>query len=145
MPWLIFLLLALLVVLVGLTFHALRHAKHRREALVPPLTAVLPEGVAVRPRMLLYFYSEHCVACRTVTPLVEALHRQDDSVVKLDVRRHLMTARHLGVTSTPSLVLLEHGRIAGVHVGGISEVTLQQFYGSGNGRYYVTTRSPKKQ
>ncbi len=134
MPWLIFLLLALLTVLAGLTFQALLRAKHRREELVPPLTAVLPKGVAVRPRMLLYFYSEHCAACRTVTPLVEALHRQDDSVVKLDVRRHLMTARHLGITSTPSLVLLEHGRIAGVHVGGISEVALQQFYEGLNGQ-----------
>lgn len=128
MLWLAILLLALLLVLTFMKFQSLRRDKHRQEALGPPLHEVLPEGVAVRPRMLLYFYSEHCTACRVVTPLVESLHQQDDGVVKLDVRRHLMTARHFGINSTPALVLLEQGCITGVHVGTISQDALQQFY-----------------
>ena len=133
MHWLIILLLVLLLVLlvllVGMKLRAsLSHAGVRHKDPLPALNNVFPDGISVRPRMLLYFYSEHCAACRVVTPLVEALHRRDEGVVKLDVRRHLLTARHFGIKSTPSLVLLEHGRIAGVHVGTINQLNLQQFY-----------------
>lgn len=129
MPWLSILLSVLLLLLIGLAFHALRLARRRSADSVLPLNQILPDGVAPRPRMLLYFYSEHCSACRTVTPLVDALHQEDDGVVKLDVRRHLMTARYFDIRSTPALVLVDSGRLAGVHFGAIGEVTLLQFYG----------------
>lgn len=128
MYWLIILLIALLVVLTVVKFRLLRSAGRQNDNKAPPLQEVLPEGVAARPRMLLYFYSEHCVPCRTVTPLIEELDQRGEDVVKLDVRRHLMTARRFGVRSTPSLVLVEGGRIAGVHAGAISRTTLLQFY-----------------
>lgn len=128
MYWLIILLIALLVVLTVLKFRLLRHAGRQDDNVAPPLQELLPDGVAAQPRMLLYFYSEHCVPCRSVTPLVEELDRRGEGVVKLDVRRHLMTARRFGVRTTPSLVLVESGRIAGIHAGAISRATLQQFY-----------------
>ncbi len=128
MRWLGFLLLVSLPVMAGLTRYALYATRRRRTGPEQPLSVVLPEGVAVRPKMLLYFYSEHCAACRSVTPLIEALHGREEGVVKLDVRRHLMTARHFGIKTTPSLVLLERGRIADIHVGAINQVALQQFY-----------------
>jgi len=132
MQWLIILLFVLLSVLAGVKFRALRRARVQGEDLAPLLRELLPDEIAERPRMLLYFYREHCAACRAVTPLVEELSRQDKGVVKLDVRRHLSIARHFGIKSTPSLVLLERGRVSDVHVGTISEVTLQQFYARRN-------------
>lgn len=134
MQWLGFLLLVLLIVFAGLKFHALYAARSRLGGPEQPLSTVFPDGVAVRPKMLLYFYSEHCAACRAVTPLIEALHKREEGVVKLDVRRHLMTARHFGIKTTPSLVLLERGRVADIHVGAINQATLQQFY-EGRGRH----------
>ncbi len=133
MHWLLILLLVsllvLLLLLVGMKLRtSLKRAGVAHKDPLPALYEVLPDGISVRPRMLLYFYSEHCAACRVVTPLVEALYHRDEGVVKLDVRRHLLTARHFGIKSTPSLVLIEHGRIAGVHVGTINQVNLQQFY-----------------
>lgn len=128
MQWLIILLIALLLVLSVIKFRRLRHAEHQQDNLAPPLHEILPKGVVAQPRMLLYFYSEHCTPCRSVTPLVDELHRHGKDVVKVDVRRHLMTARHFGIRKTPSLVLVERGRITGVHVGDISNATLRQFY-----------------
>jgi thioredoxin 1 len=78
--------------------------------------------------MLLYFYSEHCGACRPVTPLIDELSRARQGVVKVDVRRHIDTARRFGIMGTPSLVLVDKGQIARVHVGAISDGYLQQFY-----------------
>ena len=128
MQWMIILLTALLLVLCAIKLNLLRRARLRQETQAPPLQEVLPGGIVARPRMLFYFYSEHCGLCRSVTPLIEDLRSRADGVVKVDVRRHLMTARRFGISSTPSLVLVEQGRIAGIHVGAISAAMLQQFY-----------------
>ena len=129
MQWLIIPLIALLLVLAVMKFRVLRRARRQEDNVAPPLHEVLPEGVAAQPRMLLYFYSEHCAPCRSVTPLIEELyHRRGEGVVKVDVRRHLMTARRFGIRTTPSLILVDRGRIAGIHTGSISQATLQQFY-----------------
>lgn len=135
MTWLIILLVSLLLILAIIKFRLLRRAGRMEACEAPPLHEVLPDGMTEYPRrMLLYFYSEHCVPCRSVTPLVEALHRRGGGVVKVDVRRHHLTARRYGIRSTPSLVLVDRGCITGVHVGAISDTTLQQFYDGGRGR-----------
>jgi thioredoxin 1 len=127
MQWLIILLIALLLVLTVVKLRLLRRAGRQEESVAPPLNDVLPDGVAAQRRMLFYFYSEHCVLCRSVTPLIEELHRHGDEVVKVDVRRHPVTARRFGIRRTPSLVLVDSGRIAKVHAGAIDKATLRQF------------------
>ena len=128
MQMLIILLVALLLVLTVIKFRLLLRTRRRLDSMAPPLQEMLPDGVVARPRMLLYFYSEHCVPCRTVTPLVEELHRRGEEVVKVDVRRHLMTACRFGIRSTPALVLVDNGQVACVHVGSISNAGLHEFF-----------------
>jgi thiol-disulfide isomerase/thioredoxin len=128
MPWLIILLIALLLALTVLKAWLLWQERRRLENMAPALQELLPDGIAAGQRMLLYFYNEHCGSCRSVTPLIEELYRRGVGVVKVDVRRHLMMARRFGIRATPSLVVLERGQIACVHVGAINDATLQQFY-----------------
>jgi thioredoxin 1 len=128
MQWLIILLIALLLVLTGGKAFVLLRTRRQQESLAPSLHELMPEGEATGQRLLLYFYSEHCGSCRNVTPLIEELNRQGKGVVKVDVRRHLMTARRYGINATPSLVLVERGQIACTHVGAINDAMLQRFY-----------------
>lgn len=129
MQWLLVLFLLLLIGVAGLQIALFLRSKRQEGKVAPPLDEVLPEGVSPQPRMLLYFYSEHCGPCRSVTPLVEELAKQHAGVVKVDVRRHMHTARRFGVMGTPSLVRIDDGMITRVHVGGISTHRLQQFFG----------------
>lgn len=128
MPWLIILLVALLLALTVLKARLLRQERCRQESMAPALLELLPDGVDTGQRMVLYFYSQHCGSCRSVTPLIEELYRRGAEVVKVDVRRHLPMARRFGIRATPSVVVLERGQIACVHVGAITDTTLQQLY-----------------
>ncbi len=128
MQWVFNTLILLLSLFAVLQLVRLWRDRHREGKAAPPLHEVLPTGVSPKPRMLFYFYSEHCGACRGVTPLIEDLERERDGVVKVDVRRHIDTARRFGITGTPSLVLVDNGMIARIHVGSINGGTLQQFY-----------------
>jgi thioredoxin 1 len=121
-------LLVFLFLVAGYQAVLLIRAKKQQGKAAPPLSEVLPDGVPVRPKMLFYFYSEHCGHCRKVTPLIESLEREHDGVVKVDVRRQLSTARRFGVKVTPSLYRVEDGAIADVHVGEISRQHLHRFY-----------------
>lgn len=128
MQWLLNILILLLLLFAMLRLFLLWRARHLEGKVAPPLHEVLPEGVKPQQRMLLYFYSEHCGACRNVTPLVDDLSRERDGVVKVDVRRHIDTARRFGISVTPSLVLVDNGLIARMHIGPISDIALLQFY-----------------
>lgn len=128
MPWLIILLIALLLALTVLKFRQLRQERRRQEDMAPALLELLPHGIAAGQRMVLYFYTQHCGACRSVTPLIEDLYRRGAGVVKVDVRRHLLMARRFGIRATPSVVVLERGQVACIHVGAISGAALQQLY-----------------
>lgn len=127
MQWLLNTLILLLLLIAVMQLLLLWRARKREGKIAPPFHDVLPEGMAPQQRMLLYFYSEHCGACRSVTPLIDQLSREKKGVVKVDVRRHTDTARRFGIKVTPSLVLVDKGQIARMHVGVFSDGTLQQF------------------
>lgn len=128
MQWLAWVMIAILLLIVALQIGMLLKARRQQGKAAPPLEEVLPEGVTPQRRMLLYFYSEHCGPCRSMTPLVDELGQRHDGVVKVDVRRHMETARRFGVMGTPSLIRVEDGTISRVHMGGISARRLEQFY-----------------
>lgn len=128
MQWLLLALVLVLILVAALQLMMYLRARRQEGRAAPPLEEVLPAGVAPQQRMLLYFYSEHCGPCKTVTPLVEALGQTHDGVVKVDVRRHMETARRFGIMGTPSLVRVDEGTISRVHMGGITAKRLEQLY-----------------
>lgn len=120
--------LAVVLLMAALQLYVVWRAHRSLGQMAPPLEEVLPAGTSPQRRMLFYFYSEHCGPCRSVTPLIDDLADGDEGVVKFDVRRHFAVARRFGVMGTPTLVLLLDGRIARVHVGGITPARLQRFW-----------------
>lgn len=128
MQWLLTSLIVLVLMVALLQLLLLSRARRREAKVSPPLHEVLPDGVTPQQRMLLYFYSEHCGACRHLTPLIDDLGRERDGVVKVDVRRNIDTARRFGIKVTPSLVVVHKGLITRTHTGAISNGGLQKFY-----------------
>lgn len=128
--WVLLILLLILVLFVVIQAVRLLKAKRRQAMAAPPLAEVLPDETPPQPRMLFYFYSEHCGHCRGVTPLVEEIRRRHDGVVMVDVRRQMAVARRFGVQGTPSLVRVDDGLVSDVHVGAINQRQLQRFFPS---------------
>ena len=128
MQWLLLALVLVIVLIAGLQLFMMLRFKRQEGTAAPSLDGLLPEGISPQPRMLFYFYSEHCGPCKAVTPLVDELQGRHEGVVKVDVRRNMEIARRFGVMGTPTLIRVEDGRIAKIHVGGISRSRFEQFY-----------------
>jgi len=84
------------------------------------------EGKAIRSgkRVLFYFYSPQCGACRTMTPVVEKMSKSNKNVFKVNVASRMDIAKEFGVLGTPSTVVVENGIIKEYIVGAKPESTL---------------------
>ena len=119
--------LAFAAFLIGMQVLVRLRARAQRGKPVPALPGDLGEQVRRLPRSLLYFFSPSCGACRTITPRVRALREGNKAVFLVDGSADLDVARALGVMSTPSIVEIEGGRIAGFHLGGMPAEVAARF------------------
>ena len=77
-------------------------------------------------RRLFYFYSPSCGPCRSMTPVVDKLIEQYDSVTKVDIGQNPELAGRFGIRATPTTVLVENNVIKAVRLGAQSQKQLQQ-------------------
>lgn len=68
-------------------------------------------------RFLVYCYSPQCGPCRPMSKEVDSLIAAGEPVFKLDLTQHPEASRELGIRATPTLILIEHGRIARMVLG----------------------------
>lgn len=119
----------ILILIVGaLLFFQWQVARRARNAVGQPvgdLDPVIDAKLRERGKVLLYFFSPNCGPCRAMTPVISRLAGIHDNVFKLDVSQSLNLARTLGVMATPTILLLTNGRIASVHLGGMSEKNIE--------------------
>ena len=73
----------------------------------------LSEVMSSEKKVLLDFWAPWCGPCRMVVPLVEeiAKERPDIKVGKINVDENPELAKHFGVFSIPTLVVMENGKI----------------------------------
>lgn len=120
--------IVLVLIVGGLLFiqwHIARKAKRAVGQPVGDLDPVIDSKLKERGKVLLYFFSPNCGPCRTMTPVIGRLAGSHDNVFKFDVGQSLDLARKLGVMATPTVMLLTDGRIASVHLGGMSEKNIE--------------------
>jgi len=72
-------------------------------------------------KVIMYFYSPNCRACKTITPIVRALSKKHKNVFSINITKDMDTARQLGILGTPSLVLVEGGIIKEFMAGAVGE------------------------
>jgi thioredoxin 1 len=111
MIWLLYVLFGLTTTwLVYLVYiHLATRAMEGRDA--GPLLEVIPELRQMDRKALVYCHSPHCGPCRFMSPLVESLRADDYPIYTMDVADHFELARELGVRVSPTVLVVDHGRI----------------------------------
>ncbi len=75
---------------------------------------------------LIYFYSPQCGPCRSMTPIVDQLARQNPRVFKVNVIEDPETARAFSIRATPTTVLVKDDRVLDYLLGAKGQRQLEQ-------------------
>jgi thioredoxin 1 len=86
---------------------------------------MLSETQRAQKRLLLYFWSPRCSMCRGMTPVIDKLAQEREDVISVNAAENIELARRFKVMGTPTMVLLDHGKIDKVLLGAKSEKTIR--------------------
>lgn len=125
MEYLPFVLIAVLAVFMAMPLYVWLGSKRLQGRAAPDYAALLTPRQQGCDKLLFYFYSAHCGPCRTLSPLIDRLAQRHGNVVKVDVLQQPAAARQFGIRATPTLVLVEDGKVVKVLLGAVSEKQLE--------------------
>jgi thioredoxin 1 len=91
----------------------------------PDLSDLLGPAASGGGRTLYYFYSARCVPCHEMTPRIDRLSAEHAGIVKVDIGSARDAAIRFGVMATPTVVVVEDGKIVTALVGPQSERRLR--------------------
>ena len=93
---------------------------------VPDLSGAHGRMVKNGSKVMMYFYSPGCRACKTITPIIKSLSKKHKNVFSINITKDMDTARKLGILGTPSVVLVEGGIIKEFMAGAIGESQINE-------------------
>jgi len=76
-------------------------------------------------RLLVYFYSPSCGACKAMTPVIDKMKKEFSDIFSVNLAKDMNTARVFGVMGTPATVIVSQGRIQKFVLGARSEKFLR--------------------
>ncbi len=129
MEYLPFILIGVMAVFMAMPLFIWLGSKRMQGRDAPDCAALLTAEQRGRDKLLFYFYSEHCGPCRTLAPLIDTMAERYGNVVKVDVTQQPAAARQFGVRATPTLVLVDGGKVVKVMLGAVSEKQLEVLLG----------------
>lgn len=100
--------------------------KLKKGKAVPPLGGAYGRRIKKGDKVLLYFYSTNCRACKPITPVVKALQKKRNDVFPVNISKDMDTARKLSVMGTPAFVVVNNGIIQEYTAGAIGEQKIME-------------------
>lgn len=122
----VYILLGILIAFVGMQYMLVFKSKFNKGKKVKPLSGRFGKMMLRGDRIMMYFYSPACRACKLQTPIVDKLISEGYPIQKIDVSRDISIAREFGVMGTPTTVVLQGDTIVEFIVGARSEEKLRK-------------------
>lgn len=126
----LYIIIGIVILFVLMNLNVVLRAKFKKGKSAPELGGRIGEAIRRRERVMLYFYSPTCSACKVQTPIIDKFLKEPDlkaKIFKINVSQDINIALKLGVMGTPSTVLIEDGKIKEFFVGVKSEKILRKY------------------
>lgn len=107
----------LIVVLVFVGFFVFMRAlvwingKLKKGKKIAPFSGEIGKRVQKGERLLLYFYTPSCGACRAMTPVVEEMMKEKNNVYKINLAKDYSIGKIFGVMGTPATIVVNNSKI----------------------------------
>ncbi|MGD9898857.1 MAG: thioredoxin family protein [Calditrichaceae bacterium] len=98
----------------------------KKGKIVDGVNGKIGKDIKAGKRILVYFYSNSCAACKPMTPIIDKLKKEFESIHTVNLAKDMETARAFGVMGTPATVLVENKKIMSFNLGAKSEVFLRK-------------------
>ncbi len=113
----VYIVVGFLAAFMLLQYSLIFSMKRNKGKTVPKLPGKLGKQIKRGDRLLLYFFSQGCRACKPMTPVINEMKKKSERVISIDLAQDMETARIFGVKGTPATLLIEQGKIAEFLVG----------------------------
>lgn len=119
---------------VATQFWLVWRTRNQQGRRTPRLDDLLDPKVLEQPRLILYFWRPGCHVCGTTSMIVNPLLGRRPDIVKINALEERELVRRLRVPGTPTLVIIQEGRIERILVGSRNEQQIRDLVGTGPGR-----------
>ena len=92
-------------ILVGIS------GKMKKGKKIPPFSGEIGRKIQTGEKLLLYFYSPSCGACKAMTPVIEEMKKEKKNVYKINLARERKIGQIFGVMGTPATIIVNNSTI----------------------------------
>lgn len=118
----LYLVIVLIVVLMMLMqFGLVWRMRKQVGKTAPDLRTLIGRAPAAKERVLVYFYSDYCHACKPMTPLIKNMQTTLDNVLSINISEQPQMARDFGITATPTIAVVGNNKICAIRAGTLNQ------------------------
>jgi thioredoxin 1 len=78
---------------------------------IPPFSGEISERIQKGDKLLLYFYSPSCGACKAMTPVVDEMMSEKNNVYKINLSKDYNIGKIFGIMGTPATIVVHESKI----------------------------------
>jgi len=102
---------------IGMQLFMVLKMKFKKGKSAPQLDGKPGRLINSGEKILFYFYSPGCRACKPMTPFIKNMAKRNKKIFPVDISQDMRTAQKFGVMGTPSTVVINAGKIEEFLVG----------------------------
>lgn len=126
MDTIIIVVVALITVFFLFQFWIIRKTKSKIGKELHGIRGEIGEAIMKSKKLLIYFYSPNCSACKTITPVIEEFRKTNPSVYSVDLSKNFELGRQFGIMATPTTLIIENQVVKDVLIGSRSRHQLEE-------------------
>ena len=86
----------------------------------------LGKKIKAGEKLLVYFFTPTCGACRPMTPIIDEMKKEHSNVYKIDASQKPDISRGFGVMGTPATIVVEDKKISQYILGAKTETFIRK-------------------
>jgi thiol-disulfide isomerase/thioredoxin len=117
MSAILYILIGIVGLFVLLQLSAKLRARARKGKPAPSVNGQLGKSIQRGDKVLAYFYSPTCRACRTQEQNLEKIQEKFKNIIRINAAKDRDAASSFGIMGTPTTIIIDHGIIQEYFVG----------------------------